>query len=278
MHSRFSDGKGEPAEFLQKAAVQGMFSLGFSEHAPLSFPNSFALREEEAETYIAAIQALKKEYQGSVDVFCGLEMDYIPGYTEDFSVTKEKYGLDFLIGSVHLVTSDEHDGLWFIDGAYSEVYDAGLKTMFGNTIQKAVSAYFRQLNQMILTQEFDVVGHLDKIKMHNRGRFFREDEPWYRDLIRETLCLIAERGMIIEINTRGIFKKRSESLFPGIEVLKEAGELNIPLTLSSDAHHSDEMAACFPETLLQLRDAGIRELWYLTAGGWTAMAVDDLIS
>jgi histidinol-phosphatase (PHP family) len=278
MHSRFSDGKGEPSEFLQKALAQGMFSLGFSEHAPLEFPNSFALKSDEALAYVQAINELKQEYAGSVDVFCGLEMDYIPGITEDFSKVKQQYGLDFLIGSVHLVANEDQGSLWFIDGALSEIYDAGLKGIFGNDIRKAVSAFYHQTNEMIQTQEFDILGHFDKIKMHNKGRFFKEEESWYRNLVSETIRLIAEKGIIVEVNTRGIYKKRADSLFPGIEVLKEAREYNIPLTLSSDAHNSDEMAACFPETLRQLDEAGIRELWYLTAAGWTAMAVGDLIS
>ncbi len=278
MHSRFSDGKGEPSEFLQKALAQGMFSLGFSEHAPLEFPNSFALQEEDVAEYVDAITALKREYAGRVELFCGLEMDYIPGITKDFSTVKQQYGLDFLIGSVHLVSSEDRDQLWFIDGALSEIYDAGLEGIFGNDIRKAVTAFYNQTNEMIQTQEFDILGHFDKIKMHNKGRFFSEGERWYRDLVSETIRLVAQKSIIIEVNTRGIYKKRSESLFPGIEVLKEARELNIPLTLSSDAHNSDEMAACFPETLHQLNDAGIRELWYFTAAGWTAMAVVDLIS
>ena len=57
--------------------------------------------------------------------------------------------------------------------------------------------------------------------MHNRGEFFREDEEWYISLLMETLELIKESGCVVEVNTRGLYKKRSDSLFPGVKVIRE---------------------------------------------------------
>ena len=278
MHTRFSDGKGEPADWVSTALELGFFSIGFSEHSPLPFDNTFALKKENFAEYIRTINELKKEYADKIAVYCGLEMDFIPGISENFAEVKEKNSLDYIIGSVHLISNEEKDALWFIDGPTADIYESGLKYIFGNDIRKAVSAYFRQLNQMISTESFEIIGHFDKIKMHNRNRYFREDESWYRDLIMETLVLIAERGLIIEANTRGIYKKRSHSLFPGIEVLEAAREMNIPVTISSDAHLPGEMAALFPETLDQLQEVGFKELHYLSESGWSAISIERLIN
>ena len=47
---------------------------------------------------------------------------------------------------------------------------------------------------MMLTQKPDIIGHFDKIKMHNQDRYFSEDEPWYRDLVMELLDTILKQG------------------------------------------------------------------------------------
>ena len=53
--------------------------------------------------YVAEIAQLKAEFKGKIDLYCGLEADYLTGVSEPFAVSKEKYHLDYLIGGVHLV-------------------------------------------------------------------------------------------------------------------------------------------------------------------------------
>jgi len=43
-----------------------------------------------------------------------------------------------------------------------------------------------------------VVGHMDKIKMHNSAKpYFSEEDPWYRAQVEETLDLVARTGCIL---------------------------------------------------------------------------------
>ena len=53
--------------------------------------------------------------------------------------------------------------MWFIDGPKPETYDEGLKNVFENNIHLAVRTYFQQINEMIINQRFDIIGHFDKI-------------------------------------------------------------------------------------------------------------------
>ena len=121
---------------------------------------------------------------------------------------------------------------------------------------------------MIETQRFDVVGHMDKIKMHNQNRYFTEDEKWYRQLVSETIELIAERRLIVEVNTRGIYKKRSDALFPGNDILEQLYQRNIPIIISSDAHQPAEIANYFKQAAGILRSIGFKSQMKLTADGW----------
>jgi histidinol-phosphatase (PHP family) len=207
-HSNFSDGKANAEDVVLEAINQGLEVLGFSDHSPVPFENSFAIKNNEVHNYISTIKSLKEKYQDKIDIYCSMEMDFIPGIVKDFKKTKDELGLDYMIGSVHLVGNDV-EKLWFIDGSKVETYDEGLNNFYNGDIKKGVKTFFYQYNEMIETEEFDIVGHFDKIKMHNRDRYFLEEDKWYRDLLMETLTLIKEKSLIVEVNTRGIYKKRS---------------------------------------------------------------------
>ena len=280
-HSRFSDGSDEPASYVIAALDQKMSALGFSDHSPLPFENHFALRENEVDTYCNTILELKKKYASgstidpcNIRIFLGLEIDFIPGTALPFSHFADNFPLDFIIGSVHLVRNGAPLDLWFIDGPDPATYDEGLDNLFNGDIRAGVTAYYHQINEMLENNKMDIIGHLDKIKMHNQGKLFREDEPWYIALVDETLDLIKEKGVIVEVNTRGIYKKRSDSLFPGPAILKKIHELDIPVVISSDAHQPAEVSMLFEETAELLYRIGFRELMALSEKGWVAEAIN----
>lgn len=274
-HTHFSDGSDAPEFYIKEALKQGMAALGFSDHSPLPFENTFALREERVREYCDTIHSLKIPEQPptALTLFLGMEVDFIPGTGYPFSYFTENYPLDYLIGSVHLVGKGSPDNLWFIDGPDPSTYFDGLSRLFGNDIRKGVTAYYRQINEMLETNNMDIIGHLDKIKMHNQGKLFREEEPWYIALVDETLELIKEKGVIVEVNTRGIYKKRSGSHFPGPAILKKVHELDIPIVISSDAHKPTEISMLFGETAALLYKIGFRELMALSEKGWVAEAI-----
>jgi len=290
-HTRFSDGSDEPIRYVEKALSLGMKSLGFSDHSPLPFENTFALRPENMQEYCDTILELKNRYAmgdgryaiknsscnlypaSCIRIFLGLEVDYIPGMGASFSYYQENYPLDYLIGSVHLVRNPFSDDLWFIDGHDPASWDGGLNKLFGGDIRKGVAAYYQQINEMLSTRKMDIVGHLDKIKMHNRGRFFSDEDTWYQKLVAETLELVKQEGVIVEVNTRGLYKKRSDSLFPGTAILKKIFDMKIPVMISSDAHKPSEIAMLFGETATWLYQIGFRELMELGHSGWEAVAL-----
>ena len=264
-HTSFSDGSDEPLKYVESALLLGVNNLGFSDHSPLPFENTFALRPEKMQEYCDTILELPASF---IRIFLGLEVDYIPGMGHSFSYFQENFPLDYLIGSVHLVGNGSSDERWFIDGPDPATYDDGLNTLFGGDICKGVTAYYQQINEMLTSGKMDIVGHLDKIKMHNQGRYFSEEESWYMKLVDETLELVKQTGVIVEVNTRGLYKKRSGALFPGPAVLKKILALKIPVLISSDAHKPAELIALFRETEKQLYELGFRELMALTPGGW----------
>jgi histidinol-phosphatase (PHP family) len=269
-HTHFSDGSSAPEDYLYEALRQGFSLLGFSDHSPVPFENNFAIKEERLEEYCKVVRGLTGR---GITILLGLEIDYIPGITKSIEEYKKKNDFDYFIGAVHLVRNGNDPGLWFIDGPDISIYDQGLNDFFHGDIRRGVTSYYHQINQMILTQKPDIIGHLDKIKMHNRNRYFREDESWYVQLVDETLDLIKEKQCVVEVNTRGIYKKRSDTLFPGPDILKKISYLKIPVTISSDAHKPEELSLYFAEAKMLLSEIGFKSLWLIKSGGWKEVSL-----
>lgn len=267
-HTLYSDGKASMRKVVETALAQNMHTLGVSDHAPVSFDNSFSIKPDQLQAYCQELNFLKQEFGHLIHLFLSLEMDFIPGISQPFTELKKQCNLDYVIGSVHLVGSNHPENLWFTDGPVRDTFDEGLARYFGNDIRKAVGAFYKQTNQMIEDEQFDVIGHFDKIKMHNQNRFFTEDEAWYRSMVMETLQLIREKNLIVEINTRGVYKKRSDSFFPSGWILKQMKEMHVPVLVSSDAHQAEELQMLFPEAHIALKSAGYTEQMHFSNKGW----------
>ncbi len=243
-HSTYCDGKATPREMVEFAVAHGFTALGFSGHCPLPFENTYSITDYEG--YCNEVRRLKEEYKDRISIYHGLEMDYVPGMLEDFTPLIEQGGLEYVIGSVHLIPPQginpkEGDDLWMIDGSRYQTYDEGLMKHYGGDIRRWVIAYFHNENAMLEKNRPTILGHPDKIVMHNRDRYFHEDERWYRDLALETIHLAKELDTIVEINTRGIYKGRHADYYPGKWLIDEMKQLHIPVIVSTDAHAPEDL-------------------------------------
>lgn len=266
-HSTFCDGKEPLDAFVKKAVELHYAQLGFSSHAPVPFDNDFGIREEAIPEYVAAINALQQQYP-EIQLFRGLECDFIPAMTKPFSFYRDTFHLDYIIGGVHLVRAPGSDHIWFIDGSKREIYDNGLQNFFAGDIRKAVTAFWEQTYEMIETQCFDIIAHFDKIKMHNQNRFFTEEEDWYRKLADHSIELIRRKHLIVEVNTRGIYKGRCPDYYPSDYLLQQVVQHQIPVIVSTDAHKSEELPMGRDEAVQHLKELGIKYLMYIHQHQW----------
>jgi histidinol-phosphatase (PHP family) len=266
-HTLYCDGKDTPEEFIKEAIRLEMTAIGFSSHSPLPFNNEYSIKANRVEDYKNEVLSLQEKYKEQIRVFLALEFDYVPGMSDNFSLLINQLSLDYCIGSVHLIKNKKTGVLWFIDGPEIN-YTHGVSHVFQNNIKLAVQSYFEQISEMIVSQKPTIIGHIDKIKMHNKGRYFSEEESWYKDLLTKTLEVASRNGSIIEMNTRGIYKKRCDSYYPGIFALKQICKMNIPVTISSDAHKPNEITLCFPEAINLLKDIGFKKIKYFTGKTW----------
>lgn len=269
-HSAYCDGKGRLKEYVDAAKIAGLKQLGFSSHAPLPFSTKWSMHPAALPRYLGEIETLKKQHP-EIEIYKGLEIDFVPALV---SIADYRSCLDYTIGSIHFVDSFEGKH-WEIDNTLT-VFKEGLTRIFQNNIRKAINRYYELTRQMMAESAPDIVGHLDKIKIHNTAEpFFEESDDWYRLEIDRTLMAIRDRGSIVEVNTRGIYKKRSPTTYPSPWILERIHDSRIPVMINSDAHHPDDLIREFPPAIALLKDIGFKNISILKAGIWKEMPLNE---
>lgn len=273
-HCTFSDGTDHPSVYAQTASDLGMLAYGFSCHVPMPFFCTWSMKMENLAAYISEIQKLKSAYSDKLQIYASLEIDYIPHLIGPNSSFIREAKLDYTIGSVHFVDQFADGSHWEIDGTTS-VFHKGLQQIFGGDIRKAVTRYFELTRMMVRDECPDIIGHIDKIKMQNEGnKYFDENEEWYKKEVLKTLDVIAQTNVIIEVNTRGLYKKKTTEPYPGKWILSEILKRNIPVMINSDCHHPKEITAEFSAAAALLKETGFKTLRIFYDNQWKDFGFD----
>src|SRR5208337_3549451 len=111
-HTHHCDGHGEPREYAEAALRKGMPRLGFSGHNVVPFPTDWTMPAEQLDSYLREVRAVREEYRGRIEIFLGIEADFIPGITSPTHPRIRELNLDFTIGSVHFVGPADGDHAW----------------------------------------------------------------------------------------------------------------------------------------------------------------------
>ncbi|WP_373519989.1 histidinol-phosphatase [Aquiflexum sp.] len=274
-HCKYCDGVDEIETHVLHAIKEGVISLGFSSHSPVSFENQWSMKVEDMFNYLQDIQAAKEKYSEQIEIYKSLEIDFFPDQSGLIKKCTEDLNLDYSIGSVHFVDAFDDGSPWEIDGPLM-TFEKGLEEVFNNNIRAVLERYFDYTIEMLENDCPTILGHVDKIKMQNHNKFFfSEQESWYQDLMKQTLEIAAKTGVIVEVNTRSLYKKRASETYPGELGLRLLKEFEIPICLNSDAHHPKEIIGDYKNTALLLRQVGFKELKVLKNNSWQAMSFDE---
>ncbi len=273
-HTHYCDGTDAPESYIQQAIQLGFRVWGVSSHAPVPFACKSTMKENNLVAYLNEIRSLSSTYQDQIRIFSGLEVDFVPQVTGPGRIRSLASDLDYTIGSVHFVDQLPDGTPWEVDGPHS-IFLNGLSQIFGNSAPHAIRRYYALIRQMAETDAPDVIGHLDKIIIQNEeGALFSDEAPWYREAVSVTLETIRSQNLIVEVNTRGIYKGLVKFPYPTRWILELMHDMGIAITLNSDAHHPREIAGAFPETAQLLREIGFRHLHILLDGSWQPVPFD----
>lgn len=252
-HERCGHAVGNLEEYVQRGIALGLTQLGLSDHLPLihvdpeHYYPEMAMPLAELPRYVEECLTLKERYRGTIELRVGLEADYIEGYEEQIRELLAPYPWDYLIGSVHFL------GEWDItDHRQTQGWE-------GREVMQVYRRYYEAVQKSALSGLYDIIGHMDVIKRFGYGPGTPEEQAEARALELETLKVISESGIAMELNASGLFKPCAE-MFPAEHIIRQAFELGIPLTLGSDAHDSLKLGDGLPEARKLLWQTGFREL------------------
>jgi len=218
--TRCNHAEGSVDEYVEKAILEEIDIFGFSDHAPMNFDTRYRMSFDEMDAYENDIKNAKEKYADKIEILLGYEVDYLPGYMDERVLNAN---VDYLIGSVHFIDKWGFDNPEFI-GKYE-----------GANIDTIWQEYFNLVENMAKTGLFDIVGHLDLIKVF---KFLPKKD--IRLIAKNALDAIKKSSMAIEINAAGYRKPIGEA-YPSRELLEMAYERDIPITFGSDAHKPEQV-------------------------------------
>ncbi|MGR3207824.1 histidinol-phosphatase HisJ [Bacillus glycinifermentans] len=249
VHSPFCPhgSKDEFRQYIEELCKKGFHSVTFTEHAPL--PPSFvdptpgkdsAMPMASLERYLKSLTALKKEYEGQIDILIGLEVDYIRAFEREIQSFLDDFGpvLDDGILSVHFLPAGEsHICLDYDDAAFQQ-----LIRHYG-TIEEVYLAYYQEIFSSIVSSlgvfKPKRIGHLTLIKKFVKLFPYTMSEK-VRQLVSSCLTEAAARGLELDFNTSGLRKPHAGDIYLEKWMIEEAKQKNIPLVYGSDAHQAKD--------------------------------------
>lgn len=223
VHSSFSgDSDMNCEEALNTAINMGLEGIAFTDHLDFDYPNYDELFMIDFDKYSYAMDNLKKDFAGRIQVFKGIEVGIQPHVIDSTLEVINSYDFDTVIASVHIVDKlDLHNG----DFCKSK------------TKTQAFTRYLEEVLQTLKSfDNFDFLGHIDLIRRYgcydNKTLEYNE----FSDLIDAILKQIISMGKGIEVNTSG-FRYKLNSPMPDFEIVKRYKELGGEIICtSSDAH------------------------------------------
>lgn len=241
-HSNFSDGKNSIMEMALTAEQQGFAAIGISDHLVLHPQLScqeifWAMLPQRLNDYVNECLKVRKEV--SIPLFIGLEVDFFPNNPRQPELDRllASYDFDYLIGSIHFLDKFPIDNL-----------KSDWAVLSQNEIDNYHQQYWETILQLVESEQFDIIGHIDIIK-----KMAFPASRCFDKLIQKVIMAIAQRNLIMEINTAGCNKPCAE-IYPSPEILNAAAALGIRIILNDDAHCCQQVGQHYAETLTTLKD------------------------
>jgi histidinol-phosphatase (PHP family) len=233
---------GTMEEYIQRAIELGIDIFGFSEHNPMNFDQKYRMKFDEFDSYLKNIDDLQSKYKDKITILKALEFDYIDDFEDNPLLNDDR--LDYLIGSCHFIDKWGFDNPEFI-GNYKN-----------KDIDKIWSEYFEIVEQIAKCGKFDIIGHIDLIKVFN---FLPKKD--IKDIVKNSIEAIKNANMVVEVNSAG-FRKPSKEQYPSKDILKMIYENGIDITITSDAHSVSQVGLNYEKSLEIVKNIGFTQLAY----------------
>lgn len=232
--------KGEPTEYASQAERRGLKEIGFSDHSPMPRDDfdDWRMRLSDLDEYVEKVEVARRQHPG-LTIRLALEVDYLPGGEDWVRNLAARHPWDYLIGSVHYISSS-----WAIDSPFQVEEWKKRDTL------DVWKSYCERLTLAARSGLFDIIAHADLCKKF--GFYPPENSA---ELFRPFLQAARQSGVAMELNTAGL-RKDCREIYPAASIVRLAFENGVPITFGSDAHAPEEVGLGFEEAINSARTAG----------------------
>jgi histidinol-phosphatase (PHP family) len=240
VHTKYScDSEAALEDYCIRAIEKNVRRICFTEHVDFDVHDS-GYGYYDAAAFFDEFSKVKEKFSSKVELLSGLEFSEIHLYQEAYHRLL-RYPYDFIIGSLHY---------WYQDMFPGEMVKEGIP------LTVCYESYWDEILRMVSCGGFDCLGHIDFPKRYYGASLIDRERLFEicRALVRNNICL--------EINTSSLRKGLSETM-PDKEILSVyrscGGEY---ITLGSDAHHADDLAAGHEYARGLIAEFGLREVFF----------------
>lgn len=241
--------------FVQKALEEGIEEICITDHMPLLCSGAKdRIPHGKVREYCETVRRFAELYKDDISIKLGIEIDFHPSVKDEIDAVLEAGEFDFVLGSSHLHVIKQHE--WFQNNM---TYNEYAKAMFENTILAAQSGYFDAIAHIDMHRR--IFARKDKFPLIDDGYF----QSLHTELINETLDVIAENGVRLELNPHiAELTGNITDMYPSIYVVERALQKGIKFTYGSDAHAPQSVGACLKE----LRE---HEIYMMALATWETL-------
>lgn len=183
------------------------------------------------DSYIKKARELQYKYKDKAEILLGFETEVCD--ENAFNLIrglKEKYHVDYVVGSVHHVKGIPID-------ISQESYNLAIQKV--GSIEELYLKYYDSQYELIKEIKPEIIGHFDLIKLFSLD--FKISER-ILESIKRNIKLAVENGCIFEVNSRAFYKNLREP-YPSDMVLKLIAEYGGMVTLGDDSHGVEQVGA-----------------------------------
>ncbi|HSE81498.1 MAG TPA: histidinol-phosphatase [Gaiellaceae bacterium] len=228
--------------FVEQASARGVDEIAFTEHMYyfrqaepfLDHPYQRARVAHDLDDYCDAVASAKSR---GLPVKLALEVEWLPGRSDELAEALRPYPWDFLLGSVHLLDGEAVDA------------DPGVWSLF--PVDEVWRRYFAALGHLARSGLADVLAHPDLVKIFRR----RPPREAVEACHEEAAAAVAEAGVAVEVSTAGLRKPVGE-LYPDAGFLARCRDRGVGATLASDAHVAHDVGRDFELGIELLESVG----------------------
>lgn len=211
---------GTEEDYVRHALEAGLTVLGFSDHTPYVFPGEyysrFRMRPEQLEDYVSAVLAVRRKFQGQIEISLGLELEYYPAHLPNLLPLLKEYPMDYLILGQHFVGNEigEHYSGW-------PTGDKHILELFCDQTIEAMQ-----------TGMFTYFAHPDILN------YAGDDLRFWREQIRRICREAKQCGIPLEINLLGMLEGKH---YPNNRFWEIVSEEGCDVILGRDAHEPKQL-------------------------------------